>query len=73
MLRHRRLGAFAEKRDIATTFAPMDAGSVIEAVAGGLMVGFFPAAALKLVLSVILILSAAWIFRGRKAPADPPQ
>lgn len=63
--RHRRLGAFAEKRDLTGTVAPMGVGSVIGAVAGGLLVGFFPAAALKLVLGVILILSAAKIFRGR--------
>ncbi len=65
VFRHRRLGAFAERRDITQTVAPMGIGSVIGAVAGGLLVGLVPAAALKLALGVILILSAAKIFRGR--------
>lgn len=49
----------------------MGVGSVIGAVAGGLLVSFFPAAALKLALGVVLILSAAKTFRGRKASASP--
>jgi len=65
VLRHRRLGAFAERRDLTGTVAPMGAGSVIGAVAGGLMVGMVPAAALKLVLGAVLIFSAARIFLDR--------
>jgi uncharacterized membrane protein YfcA len=42
----------------------MGAGSVAGAVAGGLLVGIAPAAALKLLLGVILIVSAVRIFRG---------
>ena len=42
----------------------MDAGSVVGAVVGGLLVGLVPAAALKLVLGVILIASPVRIFRG---------
>jgi uncharacterized membrane protein YfcA len=64
VLRHRRLGAFAEKRDLTQMVAPMGIGSVIGAVAGGLLVGLVPADALKLALGVILILSAAKVFRG---------
>lgn len=61
--RHARLGAFEERRDLAETVTPMGLGSVIGAVAGGLLVGIVPPAALKLVLGVILIISAAKIFR----------
>jgi uncharacterized protein len=43
----------------------MGIGSVLGAVVGGLLVGMVPAAALKLVLGVILIVSDARIFRGR--------
>lgn len=63
VLRHRKLGAFEERRDLSETVAPMGVGSVIGAVAGGLLVGLIPAAALKLILGVILIVSAIRIFR----------
>src|SRR5215217_6346985 len=64
VFRHRKLGSFAERADLTQTVAPMGAGSVIGAVAGGLFVGVVPAAALKFVLGVILIVSAVRIFRG---------
>ena len=65
VLRHRGLGAYAEREDVTGTVAPMGAGSVVGAVAGGLLVGVVPAPALKLLLGVILIVSAVRIFRGR--------
>jgi len=64
VVRHARLKAFDERLDLTQTVAPMGVGSVIGAVAGGLLVGLVPAAALKLVLGVILIVSAMRIFRG---------
>jgi uncharacterized membrane protein YfcA len=64
VLRHRRLGSFTVRADLTQTVAPMGVGSVVGAVAGGLFVGVVPAAALKFVLGVILIVSAARIFRG---------
>jgi uncharacterized protein len=64
VLRHGRLGSFAERADLAQTVAPMGLGSVVGAVVGGLLVGLVPAAALKFVLGVILIVSAVRIFRG---------
>jgi uncharacterized membrane protein YfcA len=42
----------------------MGAGSVVGTVVGGLLVGLVPAAALKFVLGVILIVSAIRIFRA---------
>jgi uncharacterized protein len=63
VLRHRRLGAFEERRDLSQTVAPMGLGSVVGAVAGGLLVGLVPAAVLKLVLGAVLIFSAAKTFR----------
>ncbi|MGI9049678.1 MAG: TSUP family transporter [Rubrobacteraceae bacterium] len=65
VLRHRRLGAFEERRDLTGTVAPMGVGSVAGAVAGGLLVGIVPAAALKLLLGIILIVSTVRIFRDR--------
>src|SRR5215218_8216004 len=64
VLRHRRLGSFTVRADLTQAVAPMGVGSVVGAVAGGLFVGVVPAAALKFVLGVILIVSAARIFRG---------
>ena len=62
VLRHRRRGFFAESADLTRTVAPMGAGSVIGAVAGGFLVGAAPASVLKFVLGVILIVSAVRIF-----------
>src|ERR687897_354520 len=64
VLRHRRLGSFAERADLTQTVAPMGVASVVGAVAGGLFVGVIPASALKFVLGMILIVSAVRIFRG---------
>ncbi len=65
VLRHRGLGAFEEGQDITKTVAPMGVGSVVGAVVGGFLVGIVPAAALKLLLGIILIVSAVRIFRVR--------
>ena len=64
VLRHRRLGSYADRDDLTRTVAPIGVGSVIGALVGGFLVGLVPAAALKLVLGVILIVSAVRIFRG---------
>jgi uncharacterized protein len=72
VLRHRRLGAYSERRDVAETVTPMGAGSVVGAVAGGLLVGIVPAATLKLLLGIILVVSALRIFRDRRPLETPP-
>jgi uncharacterized membrane protein YfcA len=64
VVRHSRLNAFSERRDLTQTVAPMGIGSVIGAVVGGLLVGFVLAAVLKVVLGTILIISAVRIFRS---------
>jgi uncharacterized protein len=66
VLRHRWFGSFSERADLTRTVAPMGAGSVVGAVAGGLLVGLVPATALKFVLGTILIVSAVRIFRGHQ-------
>jgi uncharacterized protein len=60
--------AFAEHRALAKTVAPMIVGSLIGAAARGMLVGLIPAAALKIVLGLILNVSAVQIFHGRHAP-----
>jgi len=62
VVRHARLKAFDERLDLSQTVVPMGVGSVFGAVAGGLLVGLVPAAALKLLLGVVLIVSAVRIF-----------
>ena len=64
VLRHRRLGSFRIAPTSPKTVAPMGVGSVVGAVVGGLLVGLVPAAALKLVLGMVLIVSAVRVFRG---------
>jgi uncharacterized membrane protein YfcA len=62
MFRFARLGGYAQRQDLYETVAPMGAGSVIGAVAGGLMVGIAPAHVLKVFLGLILCYSAWRIF-----------
>lgn len=63
VLRYAERGAFAERRDLTETVAPMGVGSVIGAVLGGLPVGSVSVALLKALLGVILDISAWRIFR----------
>jgi uncharacterized membrane protein YfcA len=60
--RYARQRAYAPSA-LAQTVVPMGLGSVLGAVIGGLLVGSVPAAALKLGLGIILILSAWRTFR----------
>lgn len=62
VIRYAGQGTFAQQRILGETVAPMSLGSVIGAVAGGLLVGFISAAILKIVLGVILNISAFRIF-----------
>jgi uncharacterized protein len=62
VVRHARLKAFDEGLDLTRTVAPMGVGSVFGAVAGRLLVGLVPAA-LKLLLGIVLIVSAVRMFR----------
>jgi len=60
--RYWRRGGY-ERHSLVSTAAPMAAGSVVGAVLGGLLVGIVPSEVLKLTLGVILIGSAARVFR----------
>jgi len=67
VVRYALAGAFVDRSVLKQTVVPMGAGSVVGAVAGGLLVGLFPAAALKIGLGVILIISAFRMFRHARA------
>lgn len=65
--RYTSRGAFAEQRALTETVAPMSLGSVIGAIAGGMLVGLVPASLLKVILGLILNVSAFRTFRSIKA------
>ena len=61
--RHARRGTYADRVDWTATIVPMGIGSIIGAVIGGLLVGIAPDDLLKIILGIILIVSAARVFR----------
>lgn len=63
LIRYADRGPFADRRPLGQSVAPMGAGSVVGAVAGEPLVGLVPVPALKLGLGLILIVSAARMFR----------
>ena len=65
IVRYARRGEYRGRATMAGTVAPMAAGSVLGAVAGGLMVGVISSAALKVGLGVILVVSAVRTFQHR--------
>jgi len=65
IVRYARRGAYRDRAALRGTVAPMAAGSVLGAVAGGLLVGTVSSAALKVALGVILVVSAVRTFRHR--------
>jgi uncharacterized membrane protein YfcA len=66
VLRYRSQGAFADRRSISKTIAPMGVGSIIGAILGGLLVGIVPASVLKVLLGIILNVSAIKVFHKTK-------
>lgn len=67
LIRHGRLGAFADRATILGVIIPMGAGSAAGAIAGGLLVGLMPANLIKLGLGFLLVWSAWKVFGGHKA------
>jgi uncharacterized protein len=62
--RYASRGAFTEHQPLVETGVPMSVGSLISAVAGGMLVGVIPASLLKIVLGLILHVSAVRMFHG---------
>ncbi|MEH1818762.1 MAG: sulfite exporter TauE/SafE family protein [Nostoc sp.] len=67
VIKYASRGAFADRAALSNTVAPMGVGSVIGAVAGGLLVGVIPPTVLKFTLGVILNISAFRVFRKTKS------
>lgn len=70
IVRYTGRGAYAERREVVEITVPMGGGSVLGAVLGGMLVGFVPAAALKVVLAMILILPPGVLLRRATAGAE---
>ncbi|MDJ0677145.1 MAG: sulfite exporter TauE/SafE family protein [Calothrix sp. MO_167.B42] len=74
LLRYTSKGVFSDRikapwehrRPLNNTVIPMGVGSAIGALLGGLMVGIVPAQILKVVLGIILIISAVRVFFHQK-------
>jgi uncharacterized membrane protein YfcA len=62
VLRYASRGAFTDRQALTETVGPMSVGSLIGAVAGGMLVGVIPASLLKIGLGIILNVSAVRIF-----------
>lgn len=66
LIRHVRSGFLSERAVFIRLILPMGIGSAAGAIAGGLMVGIVPAAALKVGLGALLIWSASKILKGHQ-------
>jgi len=67
VIKYASRGAFTDRVALSNTVAPMGVGSVIGAVAGGLLVGVIPPTLLKLTLGLILNVSAFRVFHKAKS------
>lgn len=65
VLRHARAGAYRDRAMLGRIGLPMAAGSVLGALAGAALLPFVPMGALKLLLGLILLVSAAKLWRKR--------
>jgi uncharacterized membrane protein YfcA len=65
LVRYAGRGAFADRRPLRDTVAPMSVGSIIGATLGGLLVGLVPVPLLKVLLGAILNVSAWRMFKGQ--------
>jgi uncharacterized membrane protein YfcA len=66
IVRHTRMGTFADRNITAAVIVPMGIGSVAGAIAGGLLVGAVPADIIKVGLGILLVWSAWKVFGGHK-------
>lgn len=62
VLKYQSLGGFSDRAAISKTIAPMGLGSIIGAIAGGLSIGLISPATLKILLGIILNVSAFKVF-----------
>lgn len=62
IFRYFRRGMYRERKDWVTMITPMGAGSVIGAILGGILMGIIPGQWLKVLLGLVLIISALRMF-----------
>jgi uncharacterized membrane protein YfcA len=69
VFRHARAAGYRDRAAVVGIGVPMAAGSVLGALAGAALLPFVPAGALKLILGVILLVSAVKLWRKGAAKA----
>lgn len=62
IFRYFRKGLYRERKEWTTMIAPMGAGSVAGAILGGILMGMIPGQWLKVILGLVLIISALRMF-----------
>lgn len=65
VIRHRLTGHYRSRDVLVNLVLPMSAGSIIGAIAGGVLASHAPIAAIKLILGIVLLLSAVKLARKR--------
>jgi uncharacterized membrane protein YfcA len=63
LCQHRARGAFQNVRAVGSIVVPMAVGTVVGSACGGLLVRYAPTGTVKLLLGVVLIVSALRVFR----------
>jgi uncharacterized membrane protein YfcA len=72
VVQYYRSGYYGNQSDLRHLVLPMSIGSILGAIAGGMLIGAFSSEALKLILGVILLISAVKIFHSSlRKNADP--
>lgn len=73
VVKYYRIGYYDDRADLTGLVLPMGIGSILGAITGGLMMGFISSEALKLLLGVILMVSAVKMFHAnsRRHVASP--
>lgn len=71
VLRYKSQGAFQDRTSVLKTIVPMGIGSILGAIIGGLLVGLVSAATLKVLLGIILNISAFKVFHKTRSQVKP--
>ncbi|MEA5517211.1 sulfite exporter TauE/SafE family protein [Nodularia sp. UHCC 0506] len=67
VIKYASRGAFRDRTILKNTVAPMGVGSIMGAIIGGMLVGIIPVPILKIILGVILNISAFRVFHKAKS------
>ena len=65
LTRHHARGAYQGVADVRRVIVPMGLGTVVGSAVGGFLIAYAPAGAIKVLLGLVLIVSALRVFRVR--------